>query len=641
MGVAIAVEAPRPSSLHVAEHLPLLGWFAFLRSASSWAEVLDQIPRVAEWAPVAPYLQVGQALLLPLSALFLLQYGVRSILAIRRRPRWLRWLPFALVSIWLLALAGSSRSLSDLSDGLVRVSVLTRYLLYMPGLALSSLAAVLLCPALRGLGTLGLKRNCLAIGVAFGFKAVFAGLVVPPAPFRPASLLNESTFLAVTGLPVQLFDTIPVLVIARGLIRLLRVFEVERRMALDEANRRRLEAQQQALDAQRHAREDMERWSAQLEDVVDTIAVALSQAVNRQEMLDTLLHKIVELARLELGAVFLMGDGAEEPVLAAHCGLCRCGDLGLDRSALFEWLLAKEAKSGELTGLEDRPTDPEAAQKVPEPHGAFLQLGVPLSSRGAVLGMICLAGKDRGPLTVQEQRALVSLGQQIGVGVELSRLHKQVERLATLEERDRLARELHDSLAQELGYLNVQASVTEGLLSAGKIDQARSSLLELREAARESYSGVRGEMSSLRAASMDLPLPDLLERYLSQFRQRFDLEVCVEAESEGLAQLITDAKTQVFRILQEALTNAGRHAEASKVCVRVELEEGCTCISVEDDGRGFEPGRCARAEGTHLGLQVMRERAKSAGCELEIASQPGGGTRVSIRIPVSNGERVM
>jgi len=151
------------------------------------------------------------------------------------------------------------------------------------------------------------------------------------------------------------------------------------------------------------------------------------------------------------------------------------------------------------------------------------------------------------------------------------------------------------------------------------------------------YSDVRGEMSNLRAASLDLPLPELLERHVAAYRERYGVDVHLERPGECVTGVPVEAKPQIVRIVQEALTNARKHAGASRVRVSLEQGQGDVSILVEDNGRGFEPDRCAGGgEGEiHLGLQVMRERATSVGGALEIDSQPAGGTRVRLRVPCS------
>ncbi len=135
--------------------------------------------------------------------------------------------------------------------------------------------------------------------VVFERQAILPGLGVSPVPYFPASFLNESSFLAVVGVPVQVFRTIITLAITYFIIRTLAVFGVEQNHQLEDVTRQRLQAQQEALEAQRQAREEMEQWNKQLEDMVNTIAMAIGQPLGLKEILDIALHKALELPGLD------------------------------------------------------------------------------------------------------------------------------------------------------------------------------------------------------------------------------------------------------------------------------------------------------------------------------------------------------
>ncbi len=198
------------------------------------------------------------------------------------------------------------------ADWLLAAEVLARYFLYLPSSALAGLAVLFHCRVLWEMKLPHIARDCLGAAVAFGLKAILAGLVVSPAPYSPASFLNESSFLAVVGVPVQVFRTITALAIAYFIVRTLAVFEIERGRQLEAATQQRFQAQQEALEAQRQAREEIERWSKRLEDVVNTIAVAISMPLELKEMLDTALYRILDLTRFEAGEIFLVQERERE-----------------------------------------------------------------------------------------------------------------------------------------------------------------------------------------------------------------------------------------------------------------------------------------------------------------------------------------
>lgn len=637
VGLAISLETRRPSKLKLVDSLWLLAVFAYLRSLDDWAEMFLLIQGQAAPASNNLPLQTAKALLLPLSCMFLLQFGIRTIIAANQRHLWLRWVPLALISFWLLALIQSIYSSSGAgAEWLLAADVWARYLLCLPGSALSGLAVFLHSRVLWEMKLPHIARNCIVAAVAFGLKAILAGLVVSPAPYFLASFLNESSFLAVVGMPVQVFRMIVTLAIAYCIVRSLEVFEIEQSRQLEVAAQQRFQAQQEALESQRQACEAIEQWSKQLEDMVNTIAMAISQPLELKEVLDIALRKTLELTGLEVGTVFLADDRAQELTLVAHQGLSQRHIQDLRRIKFGKGLVGRVASSGEPIVVENLSEDPRLISKVTKEEGIRYSASVPLKSKGRLLGIIGLASKSRRPLTPQEVTLLTAIGQQIGVAVENTRLYQQVRHLATVEERGRLAREIHDYLAQMVGYMNLKASIASERLSNGEIAEAQASLLELKQIAKETYTDVRETIFSLRTtASSGLELLPTLREYLAEYRAHYGVDARLVVDHESLAEYPADVGIQITCIIQEALTNVRKHAGASKAWVRFEQDSDRVRISVEDDGQGFDPAQVAGKGRQYFGLQIMRERAESVGGELELDSRPGQGTRVVIRVPLT------
>jgi len=212
-----------------------------------------------------------------------------------------------------------------------------------------------------------------------------------------------------------------------------------------------------------------------------------------------------------------------------------------------------------------------------------------------------------------------------------------VRQRAIVEERERIARELHDGLAQVLGYVNTKATAVRLLLKKRQTEAAEKQLVQLEEAARGLFVDVREAILGLKMTSTsDLRLPALLDAYAQHFSLLCDLPVEVEI-APGLAplSLSTETELQLLRIVQEALSNVRKHASASTawVCLRnggPQLE-----LTVRDDGQGFDPAQAqlAGAGGRpRFGLGTMRERAEAIGAEFNLWSQPGAGTQIRVRL---------
>jgi signal transduction histidine kinase len=212
--------------------------------------------------------------------------------------------------------------------------------------------------------------------------------------------------------------------------------------------------------------------------------------------------------------------------------------------------------------------------------------------------------------------------------------------LATLEERDRLARELHDNVAQALGYMNLQITAIGELLTAGEMIKAQTSLRELKQIVGETYTDVREEIFNLRAkTSLGLSFLDTLRDYLARYRTYYELDVQMVMEAEeSLLELSAEVGAQIIRIIQEALINVRKHARVDKAIIRLRREAERICISVEDEGQGFDPAQLEQTDKSGFGLQIMAERAEGVGGDLEIDTAPSEGGRVLIWIPVTPGK---
>jgi signal transduction histidine kinase len=214
-----------------------------------------------------------------------------------------------------------------------------------------------------------------------------------------------------------------------------------------------------------------------------------------------------------------------------------------------------------------------------------------------------------------------------------------VRQRAIVEERERIARELHDGLAQVLGYVNTKATAVRLLLKKRQTEAAEKQLLQLEEAARGLFVDVREAILGLKMTGpSDAHLAAMLSEYAAHFSRLSDLPVEV-AVAPSVARLSLPAETelQLLRIVQEALSNVRKHASASSVRVSVCNGGPMLELTVSDDGRGFEFERARQAGRPQFGLSTMRERAEAIRAEFSVESQPGAGTRVTVRLAVVEG----
>ncbi len=226
-------------------------------------------------------------------------------------------------------------------------------------------------------------------------------------------------------------------------------------------------------------------------------------------------------------------------------------------------------------------------------------------------------------------------------------VQEQQRTLAMLQERERLARELHDGVAQVLAFMTTQGQTIHRLLARGEIAEADAHVGRLIEVAGEADTDLRESIHGLRAAFDAQGLLATLATYLGQYEKRYDIQTTLRAPlSPGDVAIDPLAEVQLLRIVQEALTNARKHAHASSVCVTFIADDGHAQVTVRDDGCGFDP-QAAAGSGLdpsddprgRVGLRVMRERAEEAGGTLAVQSAPGEGTQVVVTVPLKTASR--
>jgi signal transduction histidine kinase len=311
-------------------------------------------------------------------------------------------------------------------------------------------------------------------------------------------------------------------------------------------------------------------------------------------------------------------------------------------------LLAVVLQEGERLRLRDLTQDRRSVG-FPEHHPPMHSLlAVPIISGGRILGNLYLAEKESAAsFDVDDEQTLVRFATQAALAIENARLHQRVRDLAITEERERIAREMHDSLAQVLGYVNTKAQAVQELLKTGQIERAEGQVGQLGEAARAAYADVREGILGLRTSlGPGRGLLDALREYLERWQEQSSVraQLTIEPPGASLSGLSPGAELQLLRIVQEALANVRKHATATRVRVCLTDAPDQVEAVVEDDGRGFAVSERSRADeraGPHFGLSTMRERAESVGGVLEVVSSPGKGTRVTVRVPARRDPRAI
>ncbi len=279
--------------------------------------------------------------------------------------------------------------------------------------------------------------------------------------------------------------------------------------------------------------------------------------------------------------------------------------------------------------------DADALLAFVDPSRAVARLAAPLQRGGSTIGVLAVGSGEVRGFGVDEVETLGSLASQAVIAIEHDRLEARLRELAVVDERERIARELHDGIAQVLGYVNTKSQAVSGYLDAGRVDDARAQLAELGSAARAVYVDVRESIIGLRGPiEPGQGLGTALAAHARRVAEasRFGLELAIDPASEGM-RLDPDAEANLYRIVQEALTNVRKHASAQRVRLVVGIDSGVLTVSVADDGRGFPAAGVIDKPG--YGLRAMRERAARVGATFRAANRPEGGVEVRVLLPLA------
>lgn len=263
--------------------------------------------------------------------------------------------------------------------------------------------------------------------------------------------------------------------------------------------------------------------------------------------------------------------------------------------------------------------------------GDVEMIAVPLQYRGRTLGVYNLfvdrahrIGSD------YDSELLVSIGRHLGMAIEKASVDEEANRLTIIEERTRIAHELHDSLAQTLASLRFQVRVLDETLHQGDESALWAELERIENSLDEAYTELRGLIDHFRAPIDRRGLIPAIEKVVERFRNESKIQIFLQKEWNG-PDLPEDMEIQVLRIVQEALCNVRKHSNAHTVRVLMRGQtDGQYRVLIEDDGTGMTSLPSSGAPGEHVGLSIMEERARRLGGKIRFESEPGEGTRIQL-----------
>lgn len=391
--------------------------------------------------------------------------------------------------------------------------------------------------------------------------------------------------------------------------------------------------------------------------ILKAIAEELNRAVDVKSALENSLGLVAELLGLKTGWVWLLDEANNEPYLAASRMLPPFLTDRPSRMRGKNCECLRTFLAGDMTGAANVNVL-ECSRLYGEIDGAdglHYHASIPIYAHDRPLGIMNVASTDWRGLDPDDLQLLYTIGYQVGVAIERARLFDQTLRLATTEERNRLAREIHDTIAQGMAAAILNLESADVLLDdtdPARQAKGRDKLRKALNLTRSNLEEARRSVLDLRAAPLqEKPLAEALIALVEDFGTETGLKVHFELVPGTVSNRRYPARTEagVYRVAQEALTNIQKHAQAHKVRLtfQTELVNGgeAMTLTVEDDGKGFDPAQLAKTQSDpagdnpsrrgHFGLIGMNERAHLLNGNLAITSCPGGGTNIEFTVPIS------
>lgn len=362
----------------------------------------------------------------------------------------------------------------------------------------------------------------------------------------------------------------------------------------------------------------------ELQALFDVTAVA-STSLDQKEVLEKSLAQVALVMNASYASIHLLENGPNPPQLAAEQGYL--SQPPTDHTILA-WISRVINEGKPLCGpldAEDFLIDQASAKNL----STVSYLGVPMEVKGEVRGVLSVIGRSEETFSEAEVALLASIADQIGVAVENARLYQQAEELAIIEERQRLARELHDAVTQSLYSLTLLAETGRRVAQQGDVQQAEVYLSRLKDVGQQALKEMRLLVYELRPFALAQEgLIEALQHRLDAVEKRAGINGKLMVE--GAIAITPESEAVLYRISQEALNNSLKHSDATHVNVSLQQDDARLQLLIIDNGVGFDVNNTNDVGG--MGLANMRNRAVQIGATFELISHPGKGTEIQVTL---------
>jgi two-component system nitrate/nitrite sensor histidine kinase NarX len=368
-------------------------------------------------------------------------------------------------------------------------------------------------------------------------------------------------------------------------------------------------------------------------DLFVELSAGLADGADIEALLQRFLVPVLQLAGARAGAVRALSEDGNHMRLVGSVGLSQ-EVMSVERSVDRHCgVCGQAANQGVLVWADDLKPCTQRS------HGgdAFASqckrlLAVPLRHRDQVLGVYNLFFDSDGEPGPDITAVLRSVGELLGLALHNARLEREHLRAAVLHERQMLANEVHDAVAQTLYFMNMRLPLLHDALLDHDETRALRYHADLRQAVSDAHASLREILTHYRTRMDPKGLLHALQALQAGYCDRTGVELVLDHRGADLS-LSVDQELQVFHVVQEALANVVKHSHARKAQVSIVPGAQHIEIVIEDDGEGLRPDVVASPGAPHFGLEIMRERAQRLGGSLSIRAREGGGTRVQLSIP--------
>ncbi len=662
LGLAAYLQLRREGDFPLKKELPWLAAFGFIGGAAGWVDMfltsgsLEEISNILSILRVSLHLSTG---------VLLFRFGWGMINNLNPLPAWSIFIPGILIVPIAFVITYAATTFITPSPIEIPVEIWTRYLFYLPGSLLAGLGFLRQWYSQRKLELYDVSNLMLGAGLAFLFEAVVMGLIVPAAPYGPASYYNydrvihnafsgenisinnqfglnawldSQSVLENTGIPIEIWRMLSAMIVTYFVVKALDVFEAIRKRQVLALQQERDRAQRESFEAQILARQTAENWINAL--------VNISRRIAELEHVDDILLNIVDTVKQLLrtsfvGIAILDQENARLDLKCYSNGgsshLVTGEAVVVSNSVILK--VIRDSKPFCSAGTEA--ADMLEGTCFFTAGTARAAIVVPLKLENTIIGALWIVRFENDQFLDTDVFWLESMADQVAIAIQHGLMTSQLQSFSIVQERGRIARDMHDGLAQVLGYLNLQTQTLGSLLNQGKVEKLQDELLQMRQAIQTAHADVRENILSLRTTlAQEKGLEAAAEEYLTEFGIQMGVQTTFSYRVEGELNLSSVAEVQLACILQEALTNVRKHAQAEEVEVVIWKERhgmgDHIHMQVTDNGSGFQMTGSKRS----FGLQTMRERAESVGGSLVIKSGKGNGTCIECGLPCLAQERL-